>query len=83
MITAAVTSLTKGGLQSATKSLAIVLGYLDVEFSFTDRPALNVKLSVLATRVGDDWRISHYQVSRLGQTGLASGPGRKAKEGPP
>jgi uncharacterized protein (TIGR02246 family) len=43
----------------------LVLGYLDVEFSFTDRPALNVKLSVLATRVGDDWRISHYQVSRL------------------
>lgn len=43
----------------------LVLGYLDVEFSFTDRPALNVKLSVLATEVGDDWRISHYQVSRL------------------
>ncbi|EPD67083.1 MULTISPECIES: YybH family protein [Streptomyces] len=43
----------------------LVLGYLDVEFSFTDRPALDVKLSVLATEVGDDWRISHYQVSRL------------------
>ncbi|WP_409468186.1 YybH family protein [Streptomyces sp. HC307] len=43
----------------------LVLGYLDVEFSFTDRPALDVKLSVLVTRVGDDWCISHYQVSRL------------------
>ncbi|MFC9915631.1 YybH family protein [Streptomyces sp. NPDC127197] len=45
----------------------LVLGYLDVEFSFTDRPALDVKLSVLVTRVGDDWYISHYQVSRLDQ----------------
>ncbi|MGW3729811.1 YybH family protein [Streptomyces sp. NPDC000851] len=43
----------------------LVLGYLDVEFSFTDRPALDVKLSVLVTRAGDDWYISHYQVSRL------------------
>lgn len=43
----------------------LVLGYLDVEFSFTDRPALHVQLSVLATRVGDDWYLSHYQVSRL------------------
>ncbi|MEU6257287.1 hypothetical protein [Streptomyces sp. NPDC047043] len=50
-----------------TRRLAdgLVLGYLDVEFSFTDRPALDVKLSVLVTRVGDDWYISHYQVSRL------------------
>ncbi|MEU0970834.1 hypothetical protein ABZ357_37505 [Streptomyces sp. NPDC005917] len=43
----------------------VVLGYLAVEFSFTDRPPLDVKLSVLLTREGDDWYISHYQVSRL------------------
>ena len=60
------------GLQAAYRILetrrpadGLVLGYLDVEFSFTDRPALHVKLSVLVTRVGDDWYISHYQVSRL------------------
>ncbi|MDQ1042430.1 SgcJ/EcaC family oxidoreductase [Streptomyces sp. V4I2] len=43
----------------------LVLGYLDVDFSFTDRPTLGVKLSVLVQRVEDGWLISHYQVSRL------------------
>ncbi|MQY37423.1 hypothetical protein SRB17_54270 [Streptomyces sp. RB17] len=43
----------------------LVLGYLAVEFSFTDRPPLDVKLSVLVSRTGGDWAISHYQVSRL------------------
>jgi uncharacterized protein (TIGR02246 family) len=44
----------------------LVLGYLDVNFSFTDRPALKVKLGVLVRRLEDGWYISHYQVSRLG-----------------
>jgi len=52
-------------LETRRPADGLVLGYLDVEFSFTDRPALPVKLSVLVTRVGDDWLISHYQVSRL------------------
>ena len=43
----------------------LVLGYLSVDFSFTDRPTLNVKLGVLVQRVRDTWYISHYQVSRL------------------
>lgn len=43
-----------------------VLGYLAVEFSFTDRPALNVHLSVLLERAADEWLIAHYQVSKLG-----------------
>ena len=42
----------------------LVLGYLDVDFSFTDRPTLGVKLGVLVQCVGDRWYISHYQVSR-------------------
>ena len=47
-----------------TRELAgdLVLGYLDVDFSFVDRPAINVNLSVLVQ--GD--LIAHYQVSRLG-----------------
>ncbi|GAA3847127.1 SgcJ/EcaC family oxidoreductase [Streptomyces coacervatus] len=68
------------GLQVAYRILetrrpadGLVLGYLDVEFSFTDRPALQVKLSVLVTRVGEDWYISHYQVSRLDQAALPKG----------
>ncbi|MEU9326726.1 SgcJ/EcaC family oxidoreductase [Streptomyces canus] len=46
---------------------SLVMGYLDVDFTFTDRPPLAVKLAVLVTRAGDDWYISHYQVSRLDQ----------------
>jgi uncharacterized protein (TIGR02246 family) len=50
-----------------TRRLAddLVLGYLSVDFSFTDRPTLNVKLGVLVQRVRETWYISHYQVSRL------------------
>ncbi|MEH1169464.1 SgcJ/EcaC family oxidoreductase [Micromonospora sp. CPCC 205539] len=51
-----------------TRRLAddVVLGYQEVEFRFTDRPALTVHLSVIVRRVDDAWLISHYQVSRLG-----------------
>ncbi|MFD4860642.1 YybH family protein [Streptomyces atratus] len=43
----------------------LVLGYLSVDFSFTDRPTLGVKLGVLVERAKDGWYISHYQVSGL------------------
>ncbi|MFI6488606.1 YybH family protein [Streptomyces sp. NPDC050564] len=43
----------------------LVLGYLGVEFSFTDRPTLSVKLGVLVKRLEEGWYISHYQVSKL------------------
>ncbi|MEU7827603.1 MULTISPECIES: SgcJ/EcaC family oxidoreductase [unclassified Nonomuraea] len=43
----------------------LVLGYLHVDFTFTDRPVVTVNLCVLARRAGDDWLIDHYQVSRL------------------
>jgi hypothetical protein len=39
----------------------VVLGYLEVDFSFVDRPTITVNLSVLIK--GD--LIAHYQVSRL------------------
>ncbi|GAA4570097.1 nuclear transport factor 2 family protein [Micromonospora coerulea] len=50
-----------------TRRLAddVVLGYLSVDFTFTDRPVVAVQLSVIVRRIGDDWFISHYQVSRL------------------
>jgi uncharacterized protein (TIGR02246 family) len=53
-----------------TRRLAddLVLGYLDAEFSFTDRPPLGVKLAVLVRRVAEGWPIVHYQVSRLDET---------------
>ncbi|MHA5048119.1 YybH family protein [Streptomyces sp. SD15] len=43
----------------------LVFGYLNVDFSFTDRPALRVNLGVLVKRIEQGWYISHYQVSRL------------------
>jgi uncharacterized protein (TIGR02246 family) len=43
----------------------LVLGYLAVDFSFTDRPTLSVYLSVLVKRTAEGWYINHYQVSRL------------------
>jgi uncharacterized protein (TIGR02246 family) len=53
-------------LETRQYSGDLVLGYLDVGFSFTDRPTLQVKLGVLVRRLADGWYISHYQVSRLG-----------------
>jgi uncharacterized protein (TIGR02246 family) len=44
----------------------LVLGYLGVEFSFTDRPPLPVYLSLLAVQGPDGDLIGHYQVSKLG-----------------
>ena len=50
-----------------TRRLAddLVLGYLSVDFAFTDRPVLTVCLSVIVRRTGEGWLISHYQVSLL------------------
>ncbi len=50
-----------------TRRLAddLVLGYLSVDFSFSDRPTLTVSLGVVAKRSEEGWHISHYQVSRL------------------
>ncbi|MET8161827.1 SgcJ/EcaC family oxidoreductase [Sphaerisporangium sp. NPDC005289] len=50
-----------------TRALAdgLVLGYLAVDFSFTDRPPIAVNLSVLVRRTEEGWSLAHYQVSRL------------------
>ena len=44
----------------------LVLGYLDVDFAFTDRATISVSLTVIVRRDAGGWRIAHYQVSRLG-----------------
>src|ERR1700704_3330810 len=43
----------------------LVLGYLTVDFGFTDRATLTVYLGMIIRRDTDGWRIVHYQVSRL------------------
>jgi uncharacterized protein (TIGR02246 family) len=52
-------------LESRRLADDLVLGYLRVDFGFTDRPTLTVHLGVVLRRVDDAWRIGHYQVSRL------------------
>jgi hypothetical protein len=42
-----------------------VLGYLGVDFSYTDQPTRSVWISVLLKRTSSAWAISHYQVSKL------------------
>ncbi|MEW2513933.1 SgcJ/EcaC family oxidoreductase [Streptomyces sp. NPDC046870] len=50
-----------------TRSLAddVLFGYLDVDFGFTDRPAIHVTLGLVLKRVSDRWYIAHYQVTKL------------------
>jgi uncharacterized protein (TIGR02246 family) len=43
----------------------LVLGYLTVDFGFTDSATVSVYLSVIIRQDADGWRIAHYQVSRL------------------
>jgi muconolactone delta-isomerase len=43
----------------------LVLGYLTVDFGFSDRAILTVYLSVIIRLDADGWRIIHYQVSHL------------------
>ncbi len=39
------------------------LGYLAATFAFRDRDPVELRLGVVVTRVGDGWRIAHYQAS--------------------
>jgi len=51
-----------------TRALAddVLLGYLDVDFAFTDRSDIHVTLSVVLTSgAGGGWSLAHYQVTRL------------------
>jgi hypothetical protein len=52
-------------LQTRQLAEGVLLGYLGVDFSFADRPTIEVTLSVVLRRVADQWHISHYQVSKL------------------
>jgi ketosteroid isomerase-like protein len=51
--------------ETRTLSDGLVLGYLTVDFGFSDGATLTVYLSVIIRQDPDGWRIVHYQVSRL------------------
>jgi len=55
-------------LETREPAPGVILGYLGVDFAFTDRPTIAVHLSVLLTRVGNGWAIGHYQVSPAPQS---------------
>ncbi|HEY3956583.1 MAG TPA: nuclear transport factor 2 family protein [Streptosporangiaceae bacterium] len=61
------TGLTAEYTLRETRALSdrLLLGYLTVDFGFSDRPTLTVYLSVIIRQDADGWRIVHYQVSRL------------------
>ncbi|MFE0514248.1 SgcJ/EcaC family oxidoreductase [Streptomyces sp. NPDC058964] len=42
----------------------VLLGYLSVDFSFSDRPTVPVTLTVVLRRLDGEWYIAHYQVAR-------------------
>jgi hypothetical protein len=52
-------------LETRRPAEELILGYLRVEFTYIDRQPITVYLSLLITQVGDDWQVSHYQVSKL------------------
>jgi muconolactone delta-isomerase len=52
-------------LETRALSNGLVLGYLTVDFGFTDRATFTVYLSVIIRQDAGHWRIAHYQVSRL------------------
>ncbi|MFE9611444.1 YybH family protein [Streptomyces sp. NPDC006012] len=49
-----------------TRQLAddVLLGYLGVDFSFTDRPTVKVTLTLVLRQIAGQWQIAHYQVSK-------------------
>jgi uncharacterized protein (TIGR02246 family) len=52
-------------LETRDLSADLLLAYLAVDFTFTDRPTLSVNLSILLQRTEEGWLIAHYQVSKL------------------
>lgn len=52
-------------LETRSPADGLVLGYMIVTFTFPDRASIEVNLSLLLTREGGDWKISHYQVSKV------------------
>ena len=61
------TGMTAAYTLRETRALSdgLILGYLTVDFGFSDRAPLTVYLSVIIRQDADGWRLIHYQVSHL------------------
>jgi uncharacterized protein (TIGR02246 family) len=53
-------------LESRRPADDLVLGYVQADFSFPDRPAVKAHLGVLVKRDGGGWGIVYYQASAAG-----------------
>lgn len=51
-------------LESRSPAPGVVLGYLAATFSYLDRPAVELAIGVVITRVGDRWQVAQYQASQ-------------------
>ena len=52
-------------LESRSPADGVVLGYLAATFSYPDRPAVELAIGVVLTRLGDGWQVAHYQASHI------------------
>ncbi len=50
-------------LQSRSTGDDVVLGYLAAEFGYRDRESVHLRVGVIVTRTGENWRIAFYQAS--------------------
>jgi uncharacterized protein (TIGR02246 family) len=52
-------------LESRSPADDVVLGYLAATFSYTDRPAVELAIGVVLTRIEDKWQVAQYQASHV------------------
>lgn len=52
-------------LESRQPAPDVVVGYVSADFTFPDRPTMNLYIGALVERGDDGWRIGHYQASLL------------------
>lgn len=54
-------------LESRRPADDVALGYLAATFGYPDRPAVDLAIGVVLTRVDDRWQVAQYQASPIGQ----------------
>ncbi len=52
-------------LESRSPATNVVLGYLNADFAFPDRPTINLFIGIAVSRDDDSWHIAQYQASRV------------------
>jgi hypothetical protein len=50
-------------LESRRLGTDVALGYLAAEFGYPDAETVHLRVGVVVTRTGENWRIAFYQAS--------------------